>query len=159
METFSMVTSEISSDFLCLRLQRLRTSSETVSRAVCGRGTATYTPNATTQHLHGPAQWSGKSAPAHCCDTLTVLTACNVSLHLQALASGVNNGPHSTKSCPTASMVQVRLANYPLKSLLTFGLKGPIQVYFNTVNCRIEKEIEMALYFTQTSHYCNASAL
>lgn len=33
MGTFSMVTSERSRDFLCLRLQRLRTSSETVRRA------------------------------------------------------------------------------------------------------------------------------
>lgn len=33
MGTFSMATSESSRDFLCFRLQRLRTSSETVSRA------------------------------------------------------------------------------------------------------------------------------
>lgn len=37
MGTFSIETSVSSSDFLCLRLQRLRTSSDTVSRAA-GKG-------------------------------------------------------------------------------------------------------------------------
>lgn len=37
MGTGSMVRSEISSDFLCLRLQRLRTSSDTVSKAVTNK--------------------------------------------------------------------------------------------------------------------------
>ncbi len=39
MGKFSIVTSESSNDFLCFRLQRLLTSSDTVSKAVC---TQTY---------------------------------------------------------------------------------------------------------------------
>lgn len=74
MGTFSIETSVSSRDFLCLRLQRLRTSSDTVSRAAeqtkepfHSRNTINYTPSICISYIH---HCTCTSTPLSCSYTL-----------------------------------------------------------------------------------------
>lgn len=74
MGTFSIETSVSSRDFLCLRLQRLRTSSDTVSRAAeqtkepfHSRNTINYTPAICISYIH---HCTCTSTPLSCSYTL-----------------------------------------------------------------------------------------